>query len=132
MSNNAWAIRPVKVEILSINPLIVQYYDVIGDQMIERLKQEAEPSLAPSSVVDHDRVGASKLSDSRTSTNTWVNDYTRQPFTSIPKRISTLTGMNVTGTEAAEELQVASYAFGGHYGIHADFVSVYAFSHPFV
>ena len=105
-----------------MNPLIVQYYDVIADQMIERLKQAAEPTLARSVVIV---AGSNKLSEARTSTNTWIDDYVRQPFTSIPKRISTLTGMNVAGLSAAEELQVASYAFGGHYAVHPDFVSVH-------
>ena len=115
-----------------MNPVIVQYYDVIGDEMIERVKQEVEPSLERSAVVDYSRVGSSKLSDARTSTNTWIPDHFRQPFTTIPKRISAITGMNLDGLLAAEELQVASYASGGHYGVHLDVVSLHYVNMVFV
>ena len=113
-----------------MNPLIVQYYDVIGDKMIERIKREAEPWLARSVVFDDDTVGGYKLSGNRTSTNTWIDDHSKQPFNSIPKRIGAITGMNVNGDSAAEILQVASYATGGHYGIHSDYVSAFAHTFP--
>ena len=124
ISKNAWAIGPVKVEILSLHPLIVQYYDIIGDKMIELIKQAVEPSLNRSTVVDESRVGENKISEYRTATSTWITDHARQPFTVIPKTISAITGMNSLGTLGAARLQVAAYAFGGHYDVHVDAVSL--------
>ena len=92
--------------------------------MIERIKHEAEPSLTRSTVVDESRAGGRKLSIARTSMSGWIPDHFRAPFTAVPKRIGAITGMNAKGPTAAEDLQVASYAFGGHYGVHMDAVSV--------
>ena len=109
-----------------MNPLIVQYYDVIGDKMIKRIKQEAEPWLARSRTIDDARPGARVLTNQRTSANTWINDHILQPFTAIPKKISALTGLNVNGLPAAEPLQVVSYGVGAYSAVHNDAVrSVY-------
>ena len=90
--------------------------------MIERLKQEAEPSLSRSTIIWSK--GEFELSEGRTSMNAWIEDHIKQPFTSIPKRISAITGMNALGPTGADLLQVASYAFGGHYNAHWDAVSI--------
>ena len=105
-----------------MHPLIVQYYDVIGDKMIERIKQKAEPFLHRARY-EPGSDAAGMLVDDRTSTITSIEDQSVQPFTTISKTVSAITGMNTHGFTEAKDLKVASYAAGGHFEVHTDVVS---------
>lgn len=118
-------ISPVKSELLSEHPVIVQYYDVLNSQWIEKIKASAARYLARSTVIN-EATGGSKTAASRTSLNSWIADFYMDEYKKLPHIIHSITGMNVYDREECEELQVASYAFGGHYDVHMDAVSYHS------
>ena len=113
----------MKVELLSLNPLIVQYHQVLGNKMIDKIKRQASPQLARSTVIDEQHKGSRKVTMQRTSLSAWIPDIHMQTFKPVPRMIQTLTGLDTMTMGAAEDLQIASYAFGGHYEVHMDAVS---------
>ena len=117
----AWTINPLKVEIVSMEPLLVlQYYDLIGDKMIRKLKGEVSGQLARSVVYEGNSLVTSTI---RTSLNSWIDDNARDEYGNIPRTIELITGLRVKSHSASEKLQVASYAAGSHYRVHLDAVS---------
>ena len=102
-----------------MHPLIVQYYDVIGDKMIERIKQKAEPFLHRARY----EPGCDAAVQWTIGHLPSLQDQRIQPFTTISKIVSSITGMNAHGFTEAKDLKVASYSAGGHFEVHTDVVS---------
>ena len=83
------------------------------------LRSETEPFLARSRVAASNET--EEINYGRTSSNAWLPDYEAgHKFNFITKRVSFITGLKTSLLSATEELQVANYMPGGHYGPHFD------------
>ncbi len=108
-----WKINPLKIENLNENPSVVQIYDIFNDAWISYLKLVSYHEL--------ERAPMPPEATPRTAAYAWFED-TEIPSVPISKTVEFITGLNVVGTAAAESLQVAAYAFGGHVEPHYDSV----------
>lgn len=108
------------MEILSLDPYLVIFHDVMSDEEIVTLQLMARPVLRRATVYSEER----KLSEvvaGRTSKFAWFYDDTNEVTTRVNKRIEDMTGFELTGSEM---LQVMNYGLGGHYATHFDFFNV--------
>lgn len=113
-------LAPLKMEILSLDPYLVIFHDVMSDEEIVTLQLMARPVLRRATVYSEER----KLSEvvaGRTSKFAWFYDDTNEVTTRVNKRIEDMTGFELTGSEM---LQVMNYGLGGHYATHFDFFNV--------
>ncbi|KAJ6641485.1 Prolyl 4-hydroxylase subunit alpha-2 [Pseudolycoriella hygida] len=107
-----FAINPLKIELLQVEPPLIQIYDIISDSWIADLKKTATPSLRrPPPIV----AGAAP----RTAAYAWLSDEDI-PNTPISRKIELIADLNVRGMAASDKLQIASYSFGGHVATHFD------------
>uniref|UniRef100_A0A034WBR4 procollagen-proline 4-dioxygenase n=1 Tax=Bactrocera dorsalis TaxID=27457 RepID=A0A034WBR4_BACDO len=113
-------LAPLKMEILSLDPYLVIFHDVMSDEEIATLQRMAQPVLRRATVYSEER----KLSEvvaGRTSKFAWFYDGTNEVTTRVNKRIEDMTGFELEGSEM---LQVMNYGLGGHYATHYDFFNV--------
>jgi hypothetical protein len=124
----AWLINPLKVEVYSWEPFLVQFYDVIGNKTIDFLKESAIPIIHRATTLrsqnDND-TAFNYESMYRTSSSTSMYEFRSdlQPLDRMIGRITQLAVSNVGDPAfASEQWQVSSYAFGGEFGPHNDAV----------
>lgn len=108
-----WTINPLKIEVLNESPRIIQIYEIFSDAWISYLKTLAYSEL--------ERAPQPPEATPRTAAYAWFEDDAI-PAIPVSKTVEFITGLNVRGTKAAEALQVAAYAFGGHVEAHYDSV----------
>lgn len=108
-----WKINPLKIEVLSESPRIIQMYNIFSDSWIAYLQNKSYSELV--------RAPQPPEATPRTAAYAWFDD-SAIPELPISKVVSFITGLNVEGKRAAEELQVAAYAFGAHVAPHHDSV----------
>ncbi|CAG7722382.1 unnamed protein product [Allacma fusca] len=118
-------IGPRKIEFLNRSPDIIRVYALIHDKEIQEVVSDSLPGMFESGVnlsdfdLSENRVkGQRALTTSyRTSVNSW---YGQRMDSIWSRRIEQVTGLTLIGNGASENLQVASYSFGGHYIPHMD------------
>ena len=124
-----FVLNPLKVEIEhGIPHKLVTYHDVLSADESRELIRLAEPKLNAASVGDKQTV-----SELRVSRNAWLEDGI--PLVDrLSKRINLITGLQTalkwdeSGSKRVEEyeqLQIANYGIGGHYGLHQDPMFLY-------
>ncbi|XP_017469573.1 PREDICTED: prolyl 4-hydroxylase subunit alpha-1-like [Rhagoletis zephyria] len=113
-------LAPIKMEIVSLDPYMVMFHDVISDEEIGTLQDMARPVLKRATVYSEE-YKRSKVVASRTSKFAWFADNRNEVTTRINKRIADMTGFDLFGSEL---LQVMNYGLGGHYSTHYDFFNV--------
>lgn len=106
-------INPLKMELLHETPPLVQIHDFIGDHWIQVLKRTASPTLKRPPPRHDDETTP------RTAIYAWLPDEDIENIDLI-KKIESTTGINVATLKASDRLQIASYTFGGHVGLHVD------------
>ncbi|XP_035715159.1 prolyl 4-hydroxylase subunit alpha-2 isoform X1 [Folsomia candida] len=114
-------LSPVGVEVHSIKPKILQFYDIVRNTTIHHILTRNAATLSRGRVLGSPDDRDVK-SDVRTSQVTWLYDEpTDEKVKRIPAIIGDLTGLNAQAGSNAEELQLSSYgAIGGHYQQHFD------------
>ncbi|CAG7826179.1 unnamed protein product [Allacma fusca] len=115
-----WTIRPLKMELLSLEPDIIQVYDILNDSLIEATLAQTRPNMVSSKVVDRYDPKLSQISTTRTSRQSWLSDWYDPQFSYFSKTVERITGLVATTQTSSEKLQVLSYSFGGHYYPHVD------------
>jgi len=111
--------RRVAVEVLSYSPPLMVFHNLLSEYEAEEMKQTAEKTgrLARSTVHDP-QTGALIQAEYRTSAGAFIFDKEKYPnVVELERRIALLSGLNL---EAADDLQIAHYAPGGHYEPHLD------------
>lgn len=106
-------INPLKMELLHETPYLVQIHDFIGEHWIQVLKRTANPTLKRPPPRKDDETTP------RTAIYAWLSDEDIEEIDLI-KKIESLTRINVATQKASDRLQIASYTFGGHVGLHVD------------
>ena len=109
-----------KIEVLHLEPTVVQAYDIISESRIERILLRAMPFMARSKVQGAVGEEPETHSSVRTSTTTWISESRDAPLHKLPLRVQMLTGLHILSPGSAEDLQVSSYGIGGHYNPHFD------------
>ncbi|CAL8085038.1 unnamed protein product [Orchesella dallaii] len=108
-------ISPVKTEVLSENPLILQFYDVLSNDSIEKIKSTAVPRLELSQVVgDLSMEEATKF---RTSAGSFL---LYQELPRLYEHSEIISGLRLKN--ASERGQVVEYTHGRFYTFHTDAV----------
>lgn len=118
-------INPVKTEVLSEDPVVVQVYEFVNNEALNMIKDIADKTMKRSGVISKFKA-ETDFQPYRTSMNAWVYDTEEQMpdpvLTTLNRRIEILTDLEVV-KEGASNLQVALYgALGGHYDFHHDSV----------
>lgn len=113
-------LKPVKVEMLNLDPDLYLFHDIITDSEIEHVKKLAKPQLKRA-VVTNSTTGNQLAAEYRISQSAWLEDSASPVVRRISQRIETTTGLSLD-PKHAEPLQVANYGIGGHYEPHHDFI----------
>ncbi|XP_054650244.1 prolyl 4-hydroxylase subunit alpha-3 isoform X2 [Dunckerocampus dactyliophorus] len=112
----ALMLMPVRREVLSLRPYVVLYHDFITDAESEDIKKLAQQGLRRSVVAAGE---TQATADYRISKSAWLKGSAHSMVGKLDRRISVLTGLNVTHP-FGEHLQVVNYGIGGHYEPHFD------------
>lgn len=116
-------LKPLKVEVRSLEPYVVQFHDLLTGSQTDVLRQIAEPKLARSMV--QAGKGSEVVSVSRTSQNAWVGPHDHPLMTKIYKLVQAVSGLSTdVDSGHAEIVQIANYGMGGHYTPHFDYLLV--------
>ncbi|XP_037582132.1 prolyl 4-hydroxylase subunit alpha-2 isoform X9 [Dermacentor silvarum] len=113
-------IGPVKMEVMSLDPYIVQFYDVIWPEEIRAIRNLGDPMLSRAEVreaIEH------MESYGRVSQVAWLSPDTDPLLERVNERVAMLTGLS-TDYEGgdSEIIQYSSYGPGGHYVPHHDYM----------
>lgn len=114
-------IRPLKEELLNVDPKVVIYHDVITESEIAMIKQLATPVLHRSGVFalrGADNPQTPGYTSYRTSKSAWLGDHYDPLIARVSRRAAGLSNLTL---DSAEEMQVLNYGIGGHYEPHYDF-----------
>uniref|UniRef100_A0A8C6K7Q6 Prolyl 4-hydroxylase subunit alpha 3 n=1 Tax=Nothobranchius furzeri TaxID=105023 RepID=A0A8C6K7Q6_NOTFU len=109
-------LRPVRREVLSLQPYVVLYHDFVTEAEAEGIKKLARPGLRRSVVAAGEKQATV---DYRISQSAWLKGSVGSIIGKLDQRITMLTGLNVTHPHG-EHLQVVNYGIGGHYEPHFD------------
>ncbi|XP_064469410.1 prolyl 4-hydroxylase subunit alpha-2-like [Ornithodoros turicata] len=107
--NPAMLLQPVKVEVLSADPIIILYHDLLSREECESMCDVTKNKLS--------RTTTETLPAYRVGKLLWLDDGDNAVAARISRRISAVTGLS---TNNAEALQIVNYGLGGHYGPHND------------
>ncbi|KMZ06864.1 uncharacterized protein Dsimw501_GD21524, isoform D [Drosophila simulans] len=109
-------LAPLKMELLSLDPYMVLFHDVVSDKDIVSIRNMAKGRLARAVTVSKD--GNYTEDPDRTTKGTWLVENSK-----LIQRLSQLT-QDMTNFEIhdADPFQVLNYGIGGFYGIHLDFL----------
>lgn len=108
-------IAPVKTEVLSESPLVVQFYDLLSNSTIEKIKDDSLHKLALSEVV------GSHVFDYVVKYRSSVGSFlTHGDVPEFYKMSEIVSGLNVVS--AFEGPQVVEYVYGRFYDYHTDAV----------
>ncbi|RDD40049.1 Prolyl 4-hydroxylase subunit alpha-2 [Trichoplax sp. H2] len=107
---------PINVEVISLQPYILIYHNLLNDLEVEALKTLAAPMLQRATVHNKD-TGKLEYATYRISKSAWLNDDDHPLVRRISTLIEDVTGLTM---ESAEALQIANYGIGGHYEPHFD------------
>ena len=127
-------LSPYKLEIVSLDPVLFMYHDVLSDQEMQLMKSQAGSQLVISAM--QDTTGGSgagaKVTNERTQSNAWLWDHLEPVMHRLSlktgslarletaqKQLNLVPGQPVPVIEA-EAWQVGIYGPGGHYLPHYD------------
>ncbi|XP_075161943.1 uncharacterized protein LOC142234657 [Haematobia irritans] len=120
VSNNVpyYFVGPLKMEELSEDPYVAQYFEVIYEKEINQTIN------AVLNYIERSKIGNfanSTYDEVRVSKNSWLSFDGHRFLKNVAPRLEAITGLSL---KYGEFLQVANYGIGGHYGVHQDFIPV--------
>ncbi|MGH0183979.1 UNVERIFIED_CONTAM: hypothetical protein FKN15_013808 [Acipenser sinensis] len=115
-SNPALVLKPMRREVVSLQPYVVLYHSFISDHEAKTIKEFSAPGLQRSVVASGVKQSTAEY---RISKSAWLKDTAHPVVQKLDQRIAALTGLNVH-PPYAEYLQVVNYGIGGHYEPHFD------------
>ncbi|CAM1291323.1 P4HA2 (predicted) [Pycnogonum litorale] len=112
-----FTLAPNKLEILSYDPVVVIYHDVLSDREADYLKASAYSDLeVPKTKSSQDLEEG--VSFRRTGKMAFLTEADDPYLQKLTDRIEDITGIDTT---YAESWQVVNYGIGGHYETHFDY-----------
>lgn len=119
-TNSFTKLSRFKIEVMSENPFLVVFHDVVSEIEIEVLKNISQSKFTRAVTVSSE--GDATAKSTRISQVAWHADKAHSVVSQISTRIEDMTKLS---TETAEKLQVQLYGVGGHYAAHYDFATDY-------
>ncbi|XP_013383378.1 prolyl 4-hydroxylase subunit alpha-3 [Lingula anatina] len=120
--NTLVPIRPVKEEVLYLDPRVSIFYDVITDKEAAILLELAKSKMIRAPLGD---VAGEKTSEQRIGKLTWLWDAdVNTTVAHLSKRVEEITGLSTVIRDKladAEAWQIATYGIGGMFEPHHDF-----------
>lgn len=110
-------IRPLKEEVVHLEPRIVLFHDVLTAVNIDNIKQLATP-LLNRATVHNALTGKLETAAYRVSKSAWLKDDEDVRINRVSQMTHALSNLTL---DTGEELQVVNYGVGGHYEPHFDF-----------
>ncbi|XP_070073749.1 prolyl 4-hydroxylase subunit alpha-2 [Drosophila takahashii] len=107
---------PLKMEVLSLDPYIVLYHDVISEENIVRVQNLTKGRLERAKTYGKD--GNLREDPDRTTKGFWLEEDVEV----VLKMEEITRDMSNFDLEEAEHFQVMNYGIGGYYYIHFDFL----------
>lgn len=114
-NNPLLILKPVKAEIIRLNPSAVIFHDLISDDEISLIKRLSFPELKRATVHNM-QTGKLEFAKYRVQKSAWLNGNI-QIVNTINTRIGAVTGLNLFHSEP---LQIGNYGLGGQYEPHFD------------
>ncbi|ODM95306.1 Prolyl 4-hydroxylase subunit alpha-2 [Orchesella cincta] len=106
-------INPLKTEVLSESPPVVQFYDVLSNETMEKIKAVAAPRLQLSQIVG--TIDMEMVTKHRTSAGTYLL------YQDVPKLYDHSEIVSGLKLKLASEMgQVVEYTYGRYYNYHTD------------
>ncbi|OWF53435.1 prolyl 4-hydroxylase subunit alpha-1-like [Mizuhopecten yessoensis] len=121
LTNTRIPFYKIRAEIVNSKPIIIIYHNVISNSEMEFLRNEGEKSLTYSKIFAES--GQHLMANKRVSQTAWLKDTDHHLLLRLNKRISTITGLDMTFRDhlsSVERYQVVNYGVGGEYGPHND------------
>lgn len=123
-------LAPLKQEILSSDPPLLLYHNVLTEEEVEFLTTHMEHKLSPATVQDNSVADGKKVSGDRVQASGWSWDQEHPQLYKLSKKTAAITqlrtarppdmGQGRWGIIEAEAWQVGLYGPGGHYLPHFD------------
>ncbi|XP_037950135.1 prolyl 4-hydroxylase subunit alpha-1-like isoform X2 [Teleopsis dalmanni] len=113
-NNPYFILAPLKIEELNLEPEITLYHDLLNNNQIDDVLEQAKNNMARSEVVNGTM---SVVRDVRVSQQTWL-DYSSPVMRTIYNLVSHISALDLKN---AEIMQVANYGIAGQYEPHYDF-----------
>jgi len=106
-------VNPLKVEVHNLSPLIVQYYDVVGEREMTQLKDEVSGEMRMSRIMrsPEDEIGVGAVSRQRTSSNAWAKDFEHPKFHELLLKIGRILNVTTGKVCSTENMQIAAYRY---------------------
>lgn len=124
----------MKTEVLSLDPVIGYFHELVGDQTVEFIRAMGERKMRRSGVVSEEDEEMLEVSPYRSSMSGWIPDPEEEGeeeakgwdvdwgiLEKLNKKIEKLTGLEVN-KKGASNMQVVRYGAMGYYGFHWDSV----------
>ena len=111
-----YILRPLKVEVLSYDPVVHYYHDFVVESEINIVKRLSSLILMRAAVEHPD--GKHSPSKERVSSNAWLEASWHPKVRKIREKVQFATGLSLS---TAEQIQVANYGIGGFYHPHFDY-----------
>ncbi|KAH8332568.1 hypothetical protein KR074_005609, partial [Drosophila pseudoananassae] len=115
-TSNFLYLAPLKLEILSLNPYMVFYHDVISDNDIFLVKMEGQKNLTRA--LTHDLTTNNMEEDSGRTTKAGWLDNSLAIVQKMNKLVEDMTNLDLSSSAIYE---VLNYGIGGFYGAHVDY-----------
>ncbi|KAH8232434.1 hypothetical protein KR032_006569, partial [Drosophila birchii] len=109
-------LAPIKVEIISIDPYIVLFHDVVSRKTMQQIRILTKPHLIPSSTYYPD-TKSFRIVSYRTSKSVWLPWDMNNVTVAITEMLEDATALNMNSSEM---FQVMNYGLGGVFQIHVD------------
>lgn len=109
-------LAPFRLEILSFDPFVALFHNVLSDREIENFHRIGVSELSRSEIGANSQ--QRKRSTIRTSQGTFIDYNSEQSLQSFLQKLEDMTGQIIEG---ADRIQFVSYGIGGHYQPHFDF-----------
>ncbi|XP_026850692.1 prolyl 4-hydroxylase subunit alpha-1 [Drosophila persimilis] len=106
----------VRTEILSDDPFIALYYDVLTHSDMVSLRNTSEPLLHPATTIQYFNA-PQELSNSRTAHFVWLEPTITEATRRADRVLWDVTGLNLSNSEM---FQVNNYGIGGSFMRHSD------------
>ncbi|RUS70863.1 hypothetical protein EGW08_021377, partial [Elysia chlorotica] len=116
-----WPYVRFQEEVISSDPEIIRFYDVISDRDIQHVKKMAESHLADSELSSNVK---DTIQDVRISQTAWLQSNTAT-LQKLSRLVGEVTGLDSSFSEVdtpSELFQVVNYGLGGLYAPHEDSV----------
>jgi hypothetical protein len=114
-SNPAWAIKPLKTELLSVSPRLVQVYEFIGERLMAKIRAVAEKNYDVADV--NNELPETDVTRIQTSVSAMLAYGALPEFN---RELELLTGFSLAEPNGCDHLYIAEYTYGGTHGDHHD------------